>query len=408
MSRSRPRSTREALEEAIRADPEDLATHSAYADLLMEEGDPRGEFMQVQLALEDRSLPRKDRDRLKRSERKLLNKHEREWLGPLAPILLDQTAQPDWRKNNPESENHHQWHRGVLSALHLGCCNLTVGRALRDSASLLPCLRELRISWVPADESGTYEEGPDLPQYRHTYDTLAFYPLEQWPVWQQIRIFQLGSIEEEDYGEHSAFGSRVDGENLDDLLRQLPDVEELYLFARNLDPMFALPRPHLRVLQYYHGNYWTLGALGKNTSLASLTHLLIHPHEPYEMPTIEFADFNALVRSPHLPHLLHLRLRMHNLGDHACEALVESGILKRLKSLDLRHGTITDEGARILAGCPDLANLEQLDLSRNCLSEEGIALLERPGMQFEAGWQGTLQHNDAGSYHEHLYEGDQE
>src|SRR4051812_30092601 len=42
-----------ALEEAVLSKPDDLAAHSAYADLLMEQGDPRGEFIQAQLALED-------------------------------------------------------------------------------------------------------------------------------------------------------------------------------------------------------------------------------------------------------------------------------------------------------------------------------------------------------------------
>ena len=50
-------SLRAALEDAIAANPDDRAAHSAYADLLTEEGDPRGEFIAVQLALEDESLP---------------------------------------------------------------------------------------------------------------------------------------------------------------------------------------------------------------------------------------------------------------------------------------------------------------------------------------------------------------
>src|SRR5262249_52405588 len=56
---------RAALEEAILAHPEDRASHAAYADLLTEEGDPQGEFVSVQLALEDESLPAPERQRLK-------------------------------------------------------------------------------------------------------------------------------------------------------------------------------------------------------------------------------------------------------------------------------------------------------------------------------------------------------
>src|SRR5436305_11287140 len=42
----------EGFERALAADPNDLATACAYADYLAEQGDPRGEFMQIQIALE--------------------------------------------------------------------------------------------------------------------------------------------------------------------------------------------------------------------------------------------------------------------------------------------------------------------------------------------------------------------
>ncbi len=48
---------REAFEQAIREGPDDLASHAACADWLQEQGDPRGEFIRVQLALEDGGRP---------------------------------------------------------------------------------------------------------------------------------------------------------------------------------------------------------------------------------------------------------------------------------------------------------------------------------------------------------------
>src|SRR5947209_8737880 len=44
---------REALESAILAHPDDLASHMAYADFLSDQGDPLGEFIRTHLALED-------------------------------------------------------------------------------------------------------------------------------------------------------------------------------------------------------------------------------------------------------------------------------------------------------------------------------------------------------------------
>src|SRR5258708_1821806 len=79
---------RRALEEALSESPDDLATHRAYADLLIEQDDPRGEFISVQLALEEPGRSREERKRLQQRERELLDAHEREWLGDLAPLLL--------------------------------------------------------------------------------------------------------------------------------------------------------------------------------------------------------------------------------------------------------------------------------------------------------------------------------
>ena len=73
---------------ALVENPDDLATHRAYADYLQEQGDPRGEFIQVQLALEEPERTTKERQELERRERELLEEHGREWLGGLAGRLL--------------------------------------------------------------------------------------------------------------------------------------------------------------------------------------------------------------------------------------------------------------------------------------------------------------------------------
>src|SRR5437588_12640993 len=81
-------SLRRALEDELAANPEDLATHAAYADLLSEEGDRRGEFIQVQIALEDPELQPERRQQLQQRELDLLAGHLEEWLGPLGPLLV--------------------------------------------------------------------------------------------------------------------------------------------------------------------------------------------------------------------------------------------------------------------------------------------------------------------------------
>src|SRR6516165_11926443 len=61
-----------SLEEALVENPDDLAAHSAYADYLSEQGDPGGELIQVQLALEDAGRPAEERKQLRKREAELL------------------------------------------------------------------------------------------------------------------------------------------------------------------------------------------------------------------------------------------------------------------------------------------------------------------------------------------------
>ncbi len=75
--------TRESLEAALAADPENVALHSAYADLLIEEGDPRGEYIRLELILEDDGLTEGERKESMRRAKEILHAHKRKWLGPI-------------------------------------------------------------------------------------------------------------------------------------------------------------------------------------------------------------------------------------------------------------------------------------------------------------------------------------
>ena len=70
--------------EDIKRHPDDDAPRLIFADWLDEHGDPRGELIRVQCALD--RLPAGDarRDALLRRERDLLLAHAQAWLGPLA------------------------------------------------------------------------------------------------------------------------------------------------------------------------------------------------------------------------------------------------------------------------------------------------------------------------------------
>src|SRR5262245_55204692 len=72
---------------SVAANPDDDLPRLVYADYLDERGDPRGEF--VRLQVERPRLPPDDPRRAEWSarERELLRRHGDEWLGPLTRIV---------------------------------------------------------------------------------------------------------------------------------------------------------------------------------------------------------------------------------------------------------------------------------------------------------------------------------
>src|SRR5262249_26871912 len=130
-------SLRDSLERALVEDPDDLASHMAYADYLSEQGDPLGEFVRVQLALEDPSRPPPERDRLKKQEEQLLKAHGPAWLGELAPYLLaGKKKKRDWG----ELDVTFSFARGWLDSLEVSFYGVEFIRVLARA----PQLRLLR------------------------------------------------------------------------------------------------------------------------------------------------------------------------------------------------------------------------------------------------------------------------
>jgi uncharacterized protein (TIGR02996 family) len=371
----------EALEAALQANPDDLASFMAYADWLSEQDDPslraRGEFIQVQLALEDEGKPAAQRKKLQKRERELLQAHQDDWVGEWAALA---------RKDGPEGRGQldftgpepFRFVRGCLAEVTVGELTAACARALVRA----PQLRLLRRLFVGGfayeedeeDESGDVPAGTDEP---------AEQILLRWPQLAHLRTFQLGWTSDEDYGDFCHFQCHQGGRHAHEFVRQMPRLEELSLFVHRVDAdrLFALPLPNLRALQLYHSHSYPLAKLARNASLTRLTHLLCHPHAlEADRAFIRQDGLRAVVRSPHLKGLTHLRLRLTDFGDEGCREIVRSGILGRLEVLDLRHGRVSDEGARVLAACPDLKRLKQLDLSRNELTEEGVAVLNAVGI----------------------------
>jgi uncharacterized protein (TIGR02996 family) len=401
----------EAFEQALRVNPDDRAGWCAYADYLVEQGDPRGEFMQTQIALEDEKLPKTERAELQKKEKALLKKHEKQWVGGWARLLG--TTSSDSGQIDPTGGATYAFERGVLTTINIGSLTVARARAL-VAAPETRFVRNLFVGHITytGDEDEEAEDltGPDIPE--GVTERLGQYPLLRWPQLRYIRWFGWGYPADENYGDWDNHRCWMPGDHLYDFVKQMPDVEELHIFAhvRDATKLVALPMPRLRVLELYHGWSYPLEKLAKNPTLTNLTHIHCHPHglEHGDEPYIRLPGLRAICRSPHLKSLTHLRLRLTDFGDAGTRELIASGMLKRLRVLDLRHGCTSDEGARALAACPDLKNLAFLDVSRNGLTDQGIGALKSTGVKLATDYMHGATEYAPEDFNEYLAQGDPE
>jgi uncharacterized protein (TIGR02996 family) len=385
---------RRALESALVENPDDLATHRAHADYLSDQGDPRGEFISLQLQREE-CASQSDSLALQAREEQLWQQHGRDWLGSLAPFLLDQGEYISY-----------EWtfRRGWLDTLDVMYLEPPFAEALAQApeARLLSGLRIYNASApTPLAERPFWDMDPEEPEAEdpdHPAND-CIEPLVPSEHLRNLRKLHIGGTEflaehPEDLEDKDprTFLS-VSGVGVAGWVAHLPRLQELRLLVVGLDTerLFGLRNlEQLRILQVYDASRYPLAEFAANPAVARLTHLLLQPRKlfPGEDAHIQLNDVRALVRSPHLPSLTHLTIRLSDMGDAGVEVLLASGILRQLEVLDLRYGQISDAGASRLAACPDVARLKQLNLSNNRLSERGETFLRSAGVNLLADEQG--------------------
>jgi uncharacterized protein (TIGR02996 family) len=392
----------QSLEAALVENPDDLAAHSAYADFLMEHGDPRGEFIQVQLALEDTGRPAEERKRLQRRESELLAEHAGQWLGDAGRFLVG-----EW--SGEDKPYHFQFRRGWLDFVRTLPFPDSIVAALARSpeARLLSRLDVIYDMEYHPFDFDQFMEGPNDAlrageRENNTYEgTEILEPLLESPYLMNLRAFKFGFSDGEQLA-HSTMVAPFEGSTaaeVIELLEKCPRLEWLCLntHIQGIQQLFAHPAlSNLRLLQYYYGTGYEpdgtyplraggtpyrLNTLASNPALSRLTTLRLHPGRE---ATIELDELDALLRSPNLPSLTHLQVHMTNFGDEGYRRIIDSGILRRLEVLDIGYGNMTDEGARLLADCPDLRHLKLLDVTRNGLTARGIAALRETRIQVAA------------------------
>jgi len=385
----------EAFQKALVDNPDDLAGWCAYADYLVENDDPRGEFMQVQIALEDEKRSKKARHALKEKEAALLKAHEREWLGGLTPFVFEENAE---NEGIDPTYTRTVWERGAVSSVTVGRLSMALAQALAsDPAARF--VRELHVHGVLNGEDVPSQPPPRVRTPPGVNGHSELFELIGSPLLANLRHFQMGGdVPEPD----SWCACYTHAPGIEHVVASMPRVEVLDLYCNSYEStdLFKLTNlTHLRELRIYHlgGRSWgrrysfALDVLAANSAFVNLTHLLFHPHQPEGTGEdgryhsyLPLDQVRLLLRSKYLKKLTHLQLRLSDMGDEGVREIIDSGILKRLVWLDLRHGCITNEGANLLAACSDAKRLERIDLSRNAVSAKSLAALRKAGVNVVA------------------------
>ncbi len=335
---------------------DDRAAWSAYADYLTERGEPRGDFMRVQLALEDESLPKAERRALHQEEEALRVKHLDEWVG-------EKIAATDFSAQGQPYSNRTQFRfiRGWL-------------------------FQVTKLDW-----SGRAEyDDKDLESWRWLHALHINYcetPLSHLLLVRNLRYFQVG---------HDEMDGCFYFNDLDATINASKHLERLYLAYSDVDTrsLFGLALPRLQKLQVHCQKHYATETLAGNATILGLRTLAFHAHGHVrrhqgvtnEEPYLTAADVWAIAYSPHLKRLEHLQLNCCSAGDEGIDLLVNSGLIHRLKSLDLRFGCVTDAGASTLFGAlvGTPYALEVLKLGGNALSGDGVAALRRLKLTLDA------------------------
>jgi hypothetical protein len=385
--------TKEILELAIVADFDDKGVHAAYANLLSEQGNPHGELISIQMALEEAGRSANERQNLALREQELLREHGQMWLGELY-----QTFAAARTGNPPVIEL--RFSRGWIESIHVRRATYRLMERLARTP-LARFLQRIEIDYGYEDPGGEWDPErqemlplPPIPEVTPAENEF-YLPLREAPFLSSLRHLRIGETRGGE-SEPWIFFSSGRAELLASVLERTPRLEELHLLcstrvAPRYDPasLFRIPLPNLRVLRAHNLFDHATKVLAANPSLGRLTHLQFHSHadDPcfdQRGPYLTLADLRNLLRSSHLGSLKHLQFRLSSIGDEGCQEIVQSGILRRLEVLDLRHGRVTDAGVRHLVASEDLRHLTWLELSRNEISRKGIALLRDSGVPFAA------------------------
>lgn len=431
--------TLDALYAAVVQAPEDEAVRLRLADALDQQGDPRGEFIRVQVQLSH--LPEDDEARyeLRRREMDLLLQHGSDWAGARWRRRSADYILPSFGPRFGEDDTW-TFRRGFLETgaldvrtflvraeeifAELPVLSLLVHGFYRRSELSYPStwhdefygngdlvepfascphvarLRELELNCHLIGDPGanTLVSSPHLANLR----SLRLYLGTQTGCVAEALATnaQLSRLEELEVGYNDDQGHS--GEFGDDGLRALVAsscfeglrrlvLERGRIGAGGIRALAGSPLLDSLEELSTHGNPIGLEgvkALARSPGIAHLRKLDLYgsagvDEEDEEFPgsTLGVEGVRALAPSPYLTGLTELMLSWNEMGDKGAGALSRATSLHGLRRLDISMNEMGEKGATAIAGSPNLTSLVDLDIGYNDISDSGVrALVDSPSM----------------------------
>jgi uncharacterized protein (TIGR02996 family) len=367
----------EAFLQRIRAYPDDDAQRLIFADWLDEEGDPRGRFIRVQLALAAEDCP--ERRRLQAEEQALLDALRAEWEAPLRGLATGFVFRRGFVDElNVEAKQFLRHAHEIFTASPVRHVHLL------DVSDSLP---EVLQSPYLGRLSGLTVHGQHIgePLARAVARSEHLAGLKRLALTRnrlgddaagQLALSpNLANLEELDLGENEV------GETGARALAASPHLgrlRRLELRGNRLGPAGAEALAGSERLASLH----RLGLAGNDVGLPRLLSLP-GAHHLLRVPALDLAG-NGLTAAAlqaifHRPagaggavRLCELDLSFNQLGDDGARLLAKCPHLAPLRVLRLANCGIGDEGARALAGSPHLNEVEELSLENNPIGDPGF------------------------------------
>lgn len=356
------------LEAAIAADPERRDGYMVYADWLQSQGDPRGELITVQEALEQEPGSAALRQAFTRL-RAPYDEQIRQLVQAfgLQAFPGEHRVKLDWQLGFIRSARlSHDWFAESMGD-DVDLRELLVALLSLPSARLL---QQLTV--------GLFRDSQGQAEYGGVFAALTACRL---PALRRLFVADF------DYPEQIEISWTALGD-VAPLYDAAPGLRELTLQGGSVT-LGEIRLPELRAFEVRTGGL----SRASIRSIASahwpqLEALVIWFGDPYYGGECTLEDIGPILAGQGIARVRHLGLMNATFTDEICHALGRAQILDQLEQLDLSMGMMSDAGAASLVAARErLARLKVLDVSRNYLTEEGQRLLANLGPEVRAGQQ---------------------